>query len=130
MAGKLVRKVCFLHEERDARLLAWLTAQTNESATIRHVLSAYLEGQPTCGLPVGVAPVTLNPQVIHEAVTEALAETLDLAAFRRIVEAAVQSVLANQPGWRAGSAMTPTEPGEADELDAALDDLDRNLVIG
>ena len=41
MTQKLVRKVCFLHPDRDARLLAWLAAQPNESAAIR---AAFLFG--------------------------------------------------------------------------------------
>lgn len=119
MAGNFVRKVYFLSPERDAPLLAWLAAQKNESALIRAALWAYFN---QASAPAAeAAPAPIDPELIRQAVAEAL----DLAALRQVVEAAIRSSLPGQ------SPIPPASPEEAEaELDAALDDLNNNLVLG
>ena len=119
MTSKLVRKVCFLSPERDALLLEWLAAQKNESAFIRAALWAYFN---QAGASAAEAvPATVDPALIRQAVAEAL----DLTALRQVVEAAIRSSLPGQ-----GSVLPASPEEDEAELDAALDDLNNNLVLG
>ena len=116
MASKLVRKVCFLNKDRDARVLEWLQSQGSESAAIRAALWAYLD-QPAEVTP----PASVDLTVLHQ-----LLETLpNLVAIRQVVDAAVKTALI-------GLTLTPPAgPPQADEeTDLTLDDLNDNLVLG
>ena len=119
MASKLVRKVCFLSPERDAQLLDWLAVQKNESALIRAALWAYFNQAHASVAEASPAPV--DPALIRQAVAEAL----DLAALRQVVEAAIRSSFPGQ-----GTVPPASPEGDEAELDAALDDLNNNLVLG
>lgn len=116
MAGKLIRKVCFLNNERDARILDWLQSQENESGAIRAALGAYLDRSPTAAT---TPPTDLTPfRQMLEAVP-------NLSAIRQVVEAAVKSILIEL-------TLTPTAKPTAvdEEADLTLDELNDNLVLG
>ncbi len=84
-----------LHEDRDKDLIKWLEALDDlpygaKSQAIKEALRRGIDNRTTSA----PANATLDADAVREAVTNAIAQSLDLAEIRRVVEAAVASALA------------------------------------
>ena len=119
---KYIRVTTFLNPERDAPLLAWLSAQKNKSEAIRDLMRVHIQNQEQ-GEASNASAVAVDAETVRQAVADALAGALDLATIRQVVEAGVVSGLA-------GRVVAASPAAEvADETDRLLDTLGDNLVV-
>ncbi len=115
-----------LHEDRDKDLIKWLEALDDlpygaKSQAIKEALRRGIDNRTTSA----PANVTLDADAVREAVTNAIAQSLDLAKIRRVVEAGVTSALASA---RVSVVKEGNEEGE-DESEAFLSTLGEELLM-
>jgi len=126
MKPKLISAITYLSPKRDKPIIEWLAKQENKAEAIREALWAFIQtpsaDSSTRQSAVSVAQATIDPEAIHQAVNQALAEYFDLSVIRQVVEAGVGNALT-------GLNVKGVSQTAAEDGDNWLDELNDNLMI-
>ncbi len=125
--NKRVRRLptIYLYPDEDADLIAWLDSLgrgVNKSRLVKEVLRQGL--QSGAGPSNAAASISLEADVVREAIGTAIAEHLDLTEIRRVVEAAVVTALA-----AARVTMVLAQDEDDDEMNDMLDGLGGKIML-
>ncbi len=125
--NKRVRRLptIYLYPDEDADLIAWLDSLgrgVNKSRLVKEVLRRGL--QSGTGPSNAAASISLEADVVREAIGTAIAEHLDLTQIRRVVEAAVVTALA-----AARVTMAQAQDEDDDEMNDMLDGLGGKIML-
>ncbi len=125
--NKRVRRLptIYLYPDEDADLIAWLDTLgrgVNKSRLVKEVLRQGL--QSGAGPSNAAASISLEADVVREAIGTAIAEHLDLGEIRRVVEAAVVTALA-----AARVTMVQAQDEDDDEMNDMLDGLGGKIML-
>ena len=116
-----------LDEEHDKDIIEWLEGLPRRPVGLKGqaIKEALRRGIRQGESPAAPANVTLDANAVREAVAAAIAQSLDLAEIRRVVEAGVTSALASA---RVSVVKEGSEEGE-DDSEAFLNTLGEELLM-
>ncbi len=116
-----------LNEDEDRDIIEWLEGLPTRPVGLKGqaIKEVLRRGIRQDAPPSASANVTLDADAVREAVANAVAQSLDLAEIRRVVEAGVTSALASA---RVSMVEEGSEEGE-DDSEAFLNTLGEELLM-